>query len=234
MWHNSPLFSWLLGYEAKRKRLLAKAPEGALRDFLSVPFPAPQTPFQDIPILSVDFETTGLHAVRDKLLSVGFVTLQQNQIKLSNSYHQVIKTKGQLHEDNVLIHQITDDIKERGLQLRTVVETLLEAMRGKVMLVHFARIEKQFLAQACIELYGMTPIFPVIDTLVVAKKRLDHRDVAYDPSELRLSSLRHKYELPDHYAHNALNDAIATAELLMAQVGDMRHPENARLKDILL
>jgi DNA polymerase-3 subunit epsilon len=43
---------------------------------------------------------------------------------------------------------------------------------------------------------------------------------AYDPSELRLTALRVKYGLPNHYAHNALNDAIATAELLLAQISE--------------
>ena len=107
-----------------------------------------------------------------------------------------------------------------------MVETLLRALTGKVMLVHFSRIEQQFLNQACLELYGMPIIFPIIDTLVVAKRRLDKRDIAYDPSELRLSHLRGKYGLPDHYAHNALNDAIATAELLLVQTGKMsKHHE---------
>ena len=78
----------------------------------------------------------------------------------------------------------------------------------------------------------MAPPLPIIDTLVVAKKRLDKRDVAYDPSELRLSALRAKYGFPDHYAHNALNDAIATAELLLAQVSD--RDESMSLQQLIL
>lgn len=223
---DQPIFSWLFGYEAQRKRLLKKAPEGALRDFLSVPFPAANTPISQVPILAVDFETTGLHAINDKLLSVGFVDVIANEIKLGTSYHQIINTNQQLEESNVIIHHITDTQKEQGKPLREVVETLLNALAGKVMLVHFSRIEQQFLNQACLELYGMHIVFPVIDTLAVAKRRLDKRDIAYDPSELRLSNLRSKYNLPDHYAHNALNDALATAELLLVQTGKMsKHHE---------
>ncbi len=231
---NSPMFSWLLGYEAKRKQLLKKAPEGALRDFLSVPFPDINTPLYKLPVLSVDFETTGLDARLDKLLSVGFVEISRQQIKLNSCYHQIIKTQNQLEESNVIIHHITDQQKDRGQELRTVVEALLKALTGKVMLVHFARIEKQFLMQACLELYGMTPSFPMIDTLAIAKRRLDKRDVAYDPSELRLSRLRHQYQLPDHHAHNALNDAIATGELLLAQISKRNIKQDLTLRDILL
>lgn len=231
---NQPLFYWLIGYEAQRQRALAKAPDGALKDFLSVAFPAPGTSFAEIELLAVDFETTGLHAINDKLLSVGFIGVKQQQISLKNSYHQIIKTKDDLSADNVIIHQITDQQKEQGEPLREVVEALLKALAGKVMVVHFARIERQFLQQACLELYGLAPPFPIIDTLMVAKRQLDKRDVAYDPSSLRLSALRYQMGLPNHFAHNALNDAIATAELLMAQVSNKPEQKSLTLQDLLL
>lgn len=228
------LINWLAGYEAKRKKLLKKVPDGPLHDFLSVPFPTLDTLFAELPILAVDFETTGLDAKADKLLSVGFVSLTKEQIKLNSSYHQIIKTKTQLEESNVIIHHITDEQKEQGQPLHTVVERLLEALTGKVMLVHFARIERQFLQQACLELYGVAPEFPIIDTLVIAKRQLDKRDVAYDPSELRLSNLRSKYQLPDHHGHDALNDAIATAELLLAQINNKPKADKIKLGDLIL
>ena len=228
------LINWFAGYEAKRKRLLKKVPSGPLHDFLSVPFPALNTPLAELPILAVDFETTGLDSKADKLLSVGFVSLQHAQIKLNSSYHQIIKAKTQLAESNVIIHQITDEQKEQGQPLGIVVEQLLKALAGKVMLVHFARIERQFLQQACLELYGFIPEFPMIDTLVVAKRQLDKRDIAYDPSELRLSNLRSQYQLPPHDGHNALNDAIATAELLLAQMANKANTDKVLLNDIIL
>ncbi|GAA6171368.1 3'-5' exonuclease [Colwellia sp. KU-HH00111] len=228
------IINYLAGYEAKRKRLLKKAPAGPLKDFLSVPFPPLDTPISELPILAVDFETTGLDAKADKLLSVGFVALTHEQIQLSSCYHQIINTRVKLEESNVIIHQITDTQKEQGQPLHLVVEQLLSALAGKVMLVHFARIERQFLQQACLELYGLIPDFPMIDTLVIAKRQLDKRDVAYDPSELRLSKLRHRFQLPDHHGHNALNDAIATAELLLAQINNKPKADKIQLKDLIL
>ena len=222
-------FNNLLGYEARRKRLLKKIPKGALYDFLSVPFPNQKTCLSELPILSVDFETTGLNAVTDKLLSVGFVSIDKRQIKLGSCYHQIINIKHRLDADNVIIHHITDQQKSQGKSLRVVVEALLKALAGKVMLVHFSQIEKQFLRQACLELYGVSPPLMIIDTLLMEKRKLDRRDIAYDPQELRLSALRHKHNLPNHFAHNALNDAIATAELFLAQ----QKTAASKLKDLL-
>jgi DNA polymerase-3 subunit epsilon len=56
------------------------------------------------------------------------------------------------------------------------------------MLVHFARIEKQFFKQACLKLYGVSPPFMILDSLAIAKCKLDQIDIAYDPQILRLSA----------------------------------------------
>ncbi|XQW85253.1 exonuclease domain-containing protein [Thalassotalea piscium] len=232
MYSHHPLLRWLIGYEAQRKRVLARAPEGPLKHFLSQPFPSPNTPLSEVKILSVDFETTGLDAIKDKLLSVGYVEMCHQQIKLSTCYHKIINTQKALSPDNVAIHQIMDEQKSQGATLKEVLDNLLEALAGKVMLVHFARIERQFLQRACLEVYGLVPPLAIIDTLVLAKRQLDKRDIAYDPSQLRLSALRHSHQLPEYFAHNALNDAIATAELLLAQLATMH--DSVTLERVLL
>jgi len=228
------MFNQLFGLETQRKRLLKKAPEGALKEFLSVPFPDPAQPINQTSILAVDFETTGLDLKKDKILSVGFIGIENNEILLSSTYHGVIHSKESLTEENVVIHQITDSAREQGDSLETVIADLLNALAGKVMLVHYARIEKSFLECACNKLYGLAPVFPMIDTLAIAKSRLDRQPGAYKPSELRLSNLREWHALPAHNAHNALNDALATAELLLAEVELMCYEQSPPLKKFLL
>lgn len=228
------MFNQLFSLESQRKRLLKKAPEGALKEFLSVPFPDPKRPIDQTSILAVDFETTGLDLKKDKILSVGFICIKNNEILLSSAYHSVIHSNESLAEENVVIHQITDSAREQGNSLETVIADLFSALAGKVMLVHYARIEKSFLESACKKLYGLAPVFPIIDTLAIAKSRLDRQPGAYKPSELRLSNLRERHSLPAHNAHNALNDALATAELLLAEVELMRYEQSPPLKKLLL
>ena len=228
------MLDFLMGYEAKRKRLLKNAPEGALKDFLSIPFPSHKNSIENTPILAVDFETTGLNPAKDQILSIGFILIQNNEIQLSSAYHKVIRTNGPLAEENVVIHQITDDTRHQGTSLETAIEELLKALAGKVMLVHFANIEKHFLKSACKKLYGIAPVFPMIDTLMLAKRRLDMGTAAYDPSELRLYKLRDKYKLPQYAAHNALIDAMATAELFFAEVSSSNNKHSQPLKTVLL
>ena len=224
------LFQAINGYEARRKRLLKKVPDSPLKDYLSVPFPRPSEVIESQKIIALDFETTGLDARQDKLLSVGFVDLHFNKVNLGTTHHQIIRSEDELKAENVIIHQITDDAKDAGDALAEVIPKLLERLAGNVMLAHFRRIEQQFLNAACEVLYGHPCIVPTIDTLEIEKSRLDKRDVAYDPSELRLSNLRIKYGLPNHKAHNALTDAIATAELFLAQQANYKF---TNLKQVL-
>ncbi|MCP3849649.1 MAG: DNA polymerase III subunit epsilon [Gammaproteobacteria bacterium] len=227
------MFSHWFGYEAKRKRLLAKAPSGPLKDFLSVPFPDPKTPLNKTSILAMDFETTGLNAKTDQILSVGHIRIESFEVLLSSAYHQIICTQGELKEEGVIIHQITDDTKAQGQKVEEVIEQLLYAMAGKAVLVHFSPIEKNFLQHTCKKLYGMAPIFPIIDTLVIARKRLDQRTSLYSPNDLRLFNLRESYELPRYKAHNALSDALATAELFITEIENKNTPQSPLLQSVL-
>lgn len=227
------LMQKLLPLERQRQYLLKRTPEGALKHYLSQPFPDKNSSIREVEILSLDFETTGLNAIFDQLLSIGFVNISRGNIDLSSCYHQVIKTKGKLKKSNVAVHQITDFEKDRGAELKAGVDKLLYAMAGKVTLVHFSQIERNFLRQACFEIYGIKPPFIMIDTLAIAKKRFDMSDVPYDPSKLRLVNLRQEYQLPGFYAHNALNDAIATGELLLAELYHHHKGLDTKLGDLM-
>jgi DNA polymerase-3 subunit epsilon len=60
----------------------------------------------------------------------------------------------------------------QGKSLRVVVEVLSRALAWKVILIHIARIEKQSLRQVCLELYGVSPPLMILDTFVMAKRKL--------------------------------------------------------------
>ncbi|MBU2880647.1 DNA polymerase III subunit epsilon [Psychrosphaera sp. B3R10] len=230
MW---PFFESFLSAEQQRKRALRRVPEGALKEYLSVPFPDKNATISELTLLSVDFETTGLNAMTHQLLSIGSIEIDGGKIKLASSCHNIIKTKGKLEANNVVVHQITDSEKEQGIELKTAVDQLLLALAGKVMLVHYAKIERQFLRQVCFELYGVRPPLMMIDTLLLAKKRLDIGGQHYDPSIFRLESLRQSFQLPSYHAHNALNDAIATSELFLAEINKYKQGVKTKIRQLL-
>jgi DNA polymerase-3 subunit epsilon len=215
------MFDFLSSEKARRKKLLQNAPEGPLKEYLSTPLPDRKSDINTVPLLALDFETSGLNVSEDSILSVGYVAINDGEIRLSTACHRLIKSNQALPEENVVIHKITDDIAATGESLGDVIGGLLQALSGKVMLAHHAKIETEFLKQACMKLYGISPEFPVIDTMKIARQWFERRNREISQGDLRLSNLRARYGLPSYQAHNALSDSLATAELLQAQVAHM-------------
>lgn len=46
---------------------------------------SPDTPLAQVPLVAMDFETTGLNADRDDIVSIGLVPLSLQRIRLSGS-----------------------------------------------------------------------------------------------------------------------------------------------------
>ena len=201
--------------------MLEAAPEGAIREYLSVPLVDQSRDIHSVPLLSLDFETSGLDASKDHIVSAGYVAIDAGMIQIATARHELVKIGGSLTEQSVVIHKITDDDVSAGKPLDEVIANLLNALAGKIMVAHHAKIELTFLSQACQVLYGVSPRFPVIDTMRIARQWMVQRNKEIEQGDLRLFNLRKRYGLPMYQAHNALSDAIATAELLQAQIGHM-------------
>jgi len=188
-----------------------------MRDYLETPFPSPSADIREVEFLAIDLETTGLDPKRDEILSVGYVVMRGNRVDLGSARHRLIRTARAIPEASAIIHQITDDQAAQGGLLDDALAELLAAMAGKVMIAHHASVEKGFLGEACQRVYGVGLTVPVVDTQALAKRTLERRQIAFQSSDLRLHALSERYNLPRYGAHNALSDALAAAELFLAQ-----------------
>lgn len=223
----------LLGKNYARKYWLKKTQSSVMRDFLSQPFVSRRTAMKEVEIVSLDIETTGLNSLKDNIVSIGIVEISQLGINLNSCWHQVIKSNIELPEKSVVIHNITDDESASGITIDTAIAELLNRLKGKVVLVHNSNIEQGFINEVCRKLYNTDFVMRVIDTQVLAKRSFDRSNISYQASELRLFNLRKAYNLPPYKAHNALLDALATAELFLAMMTSISKNENARLNDFL-
>ena len=226
--------SSLFSLAGKRRRAATHAASGPMRDFLLSATPDPRTPLREIDIVSLDLETTGLNPRRDVILSYGLLTLRDDTIELGSARHEIVRISRQIPEASAIIHGITDDQAASGRPLEEVLPELLEQLAGKVMLVHFARVEQHFLDAACRHLYNAPFLIPTIDTLLLAERLFSLRNHSIQPADLRLFNLRPRYNLPRYQAHNALSDALATAELFLALAAEIQpNPDKRRLGSFL-
>lgn len=224
----------LLSLNFRRKRLYARSREGLMHDFYAVPFPSGGSDCRTLGFVALDLETTGLDTRRDQILSIGWVCLNNMQIDLSSAQHRLICPQCDIPEQSAVIHHITDDQAAEGESLRKVLSELLPLLAGKVLIAHHARFEIQFLRRACEALFGINFLMPVIDTQAIARRSMERRNQVFQPQELRLAALRKSYQLPRYRLHNALSDALAAAELFLAQLAQYDTGKPVPLHNFLL
>lgn len=227
------MFEFLLGKNYARKKLLKTTQSSVMKAFYANPFPGKNELISNLNIISLDFETTGLNIDHDDIVSIGLVKIVNLGIILDSCSHQLIDTKTHLPEESVVIHQITDSQSEGGISIESAIPDLLNQLSGNVLLAHNAKVELGFLNRICHKLYDTEFIMPVIDTQYLAKRSLERQNKSYKINALRLFNLRKSFNMPAYKAHNALMDAIATAELFLAMLNKISSESNARLKEFL-
>jgi len=183
------------------------------------------TPLSQVPMVAMDFETTGLSATEHSIISVGLVPFTLDGIQLSEARHWLVKPKLALHQTSVTIHGITHADLEQAPDLAEILPELLECLAGRLTVVHYRDIERPFLDVALRYRLQEGIQFPLLDTMAIESHLHPGRRPTFwqswrgkKPLSIRLADSRLRYGLPHYAAHNALMDAIATAELLQAQI----------------
>lgn len=218
-----------VSYMAKRA---LRSQDGTLKRFFEAPLPDPSTPIAEVPMVALDMETTGLDERRHGIISIGVVPFTLNRIKLAQRRYWVVKPPRVLDETSIAYHHITHSEIANAPDLDAVLDELLEALAGRLVVVHFRNIERPFLDAAVKDRRGEGVVFPMIDTMSL-EARL-HRQTLWarfrrwlgrPPISIRLNASRARYGLPAYQGHHALLDALATAELFQAQIAHRYTPD---------
>lgn len=213
--------------EEKRTDCLKYCQPDALKQNLMAPVPDKSTPVQALSFLVVDFETTGFEVGTNDIISIGWIEISKMQVELASQKHLYICNDKQINHETAVINHIVPQMVSHGVNLDEAIDILLHDSKDKILVVHGKVIEKSFLDFYALNSLGI-PEIPLlwIDTLSIEKWRSTQRGM-YVSQDNRLFSARKRYNLPKYTAHNALIDAVATAELLLAQIAHIYRDRKA-------
>jgi len=206
--------------QARQPLLKAFYEHGAVSD---------EMPLDEVPFVALDLETTGLRAENHGIVSIGLVPFTLRRIRCAEARYWILRPRRSLDQASVAIHHLTHQDIQRAPDLEEILPPLLQALQGRVAVVHYRGIERPFLDRAVRDRLGEGLEFPIVDTMDLEARfhrqgtrgyfsRLWARVSGKQPVSLRLAQTRERYGLPRYGAHHALTDALATAELLQAQI----------------
>lgn len=198
------------------------------------------TALSDIEFVALDFETTGLDSEKNSIISIGLVPFNLQRIFCKQAKKWYVTPQDKLKEDSIIIHGITHSDLQDAPDLRRILEQLLDELAGKVVVVHYRKIERDFLDTNLRALINEGIIFPVVDTMQIEAEIQKKASQGFinllkgkQSGSIRLANSRLRYNLPTYPPHDALTDAIATAELLQAQISYHYHADTP-IKDLWL
>lgn len=220
---------WL---QKKLKRLIKNSKIAAPKAHYQYLLTHLHQPISDIKLLALDIEMTGLDHKKDQMVSIGVIPIINAEIQLQFAQYKLMKIEGSVGQSAV-IHGILDKDLANGLPLEEVQQWLFEQCKDKVLVAHHAQLDLQFLRQSLSSSGAHSFALLGIDTLIIEKERELRTHPVLKTGSLRLNACRERYNLPIYNAHNALTDALACAELLLAQLNKMGGLDNITLVQLL-
>ena len=176
--------------------------------------PAGGTPWLRARFCAVDLELSGLDARRDEILSFGAVPILDGRILLGSAIEGLVRPAGAISESSIRVHGLRAVDLEHAPPLQEAIDPLLGALAGAVPVAHAAAVERAFLTPA-LRRQGLRLRRPVVDTAVLGLVWLHERD-GRAPSHITLADLAGELGLPSHHPHDALGDALTTAQVFIA------------------
>ena len=178
---------------------------------------------------ALDLETGGLDPRTDAILAVGMLPIRERTVRLGEAYSTLVRPdEGEsVTPASITAHQLVWGEVRSAPPLGEVVPEIDARLRQGVLLVHHRALDLRFLQRAFRRVGVRWPRPRVVDTveLLLRSSRRARRfrpDLPDDPPPLNLSQARRLRGLPDYQAHDALTDALATAELFLVLREELR------------
>lgn len=176
--------------------------------------------WESVTYWALDLETGGLDPRADAILAVGMVPIRGGFIRLAEAYRTLVRPEPgrRVQPASIEAHQLVARDLDAAPPLAAVLPEVERRLREGILLVHHARLDVAFLQRAMRAAGGSWPSPTVVDTqrLLLRLARLEDPTTPQESLTLDLAGGRARHGLPAHQAHDALSDAIATAELFLA------------------
>lgn len=217
-------------WPARFHELAASARHPALKQYYQAGVPDAATAIANVPMVAMDFETTGLDPQQGGIVSIGLVPLTLARISCASAAHWIVRPRARLSHESIVVHGITHSDIASAPDLSKVLDELLAQLSGCVVVAHHRSIERRFLNNALLTRLGEGIEFPVIDTMALESRfrrqpGFLQRLRGHKPASVRLAESRKRYHLPFYRPHHAQTDALACAELLQAQIAHHFSPQ---------
>jgi len=166
----------------------------------------------DLTYTVFDTETTGLEPSNgDEIIQIGAARIVNNRLLRQEIFNQIVDPERPLKPESIPIHGITEDMVRGKPNIDVVLPAFHEFCEDTVLIAHNAAFDMRFL-QLKEERTGIRFTQPVLDTLLLSAVAQPNQE------SHKLDALLERLGIECETRHNALDDALATAEVFLKLV----------------
>jgi DNA polymerase-3 subunit epsilon len=167
-------------------------------------------------IVVVDVETSGLSLADDHLIAIGAIGIHGGRIALADSFDLLLRQQVASDKANILVHGIGGTAQRNGLPPEEALLAFLEFLDGAPLLAFHSAFDETMLRKACKKFLGFDFRHAWADLACLLPELFpQHAKKCH-----ALDDWLARFAIHNDERHNALADAIATAQLgLMALRG---------------
>jgi DNA polymerase-3 subunit epsilon len=170
-------------------------------------------PWRDLEYCVADVETTGLDLRRDTVISFGSVLIVSGRLRFSTRLSVNVKPSRQVSVAAMRVHGLRPQDLETEPPIDDVVDTIVAQLDGRVLVAHAAWVERAFLREP-VRSAGRRWTPAVVDTAALLRATgVVRRGTGHEPD---IEGVAEALGLCVHTPHQALGDALTTAEVFLA------------------
>ena len=153
----------------------------------------------------VDIETTGFSPVKDDIIEIGAIRVENNKIK--EKYDQLIKINKILAPFTTRLTGITDEMLQTGKEINDVLKDFIDFTGQNIIIGHNVTFDLGFLSYNCKKYLNYNLNNDYVDTLCMARKLVPNT-INY-----KLGTLANLFNVSYEGAHRGLKDVEITYEV---------------------
>lgn len=220
--------SWLTRLFGLEKPVLTPAQAARLAAWRALPEPDMRDPVAASRYVVVDVESSGLNIARDRLIAIGAVAVVNGRIQLDDGLDIVLQQAAVSDKDNILIHGIGGTLQREGVPPAEAMLTFLEYLGKDALIAFHASFDEAMIRRAVKAFLGfrfdhvwvdLAHVAPALYPRLAARKR-------------SLDQWMAQFGIGNFARHNALADALSTAELMLALGPAMRDKTVLNMRDM--
>ena len=208
---------WLTSLFGKRS-LLTEQQQSRLEAWKKLPSPPLAASVNQMRCVVVYVETSGLNMMKDRLISIGAIAVVNGQIALGDSFYIVLQQPVASQKENILVHGIGGAAQTEGVPPINALLSFLEYLEKDPLVAFHVIFDQTMIRRAVSQYLGISFKHPWLDMAYIMPAL--NPDIA---NRFRtLDDWNGHFDIHNDARHNALADALVTAQLFQVALAQVR------------